>query len=71
MEIKKVKTVSKRQAKAYTAIALHTLSVAPNDINIKAVVDEIEVIMKLYTPRQATEQAEKILKTDTTVWKKQ
>ena len=46
MELNKVKTVSKKQAKAYAVIALW---------------EEIEVVMKLYSPREATKKAESIL----------
>ena len=61
MDLYNVKTVSKKQAKAYTVIALDTLSVAPNDLDIKLIWEEIEVVMKLYSPREATRKAEQIL----------
>lgn len=61
MKINKVTTVTKKQAKAYTVITLNTLAISPNDLSIKEVWEEIEEIMKLYTPRDAVGQAEKIL----------
>lgn len=70
MDLYNVKTVSKKQAKAYTVIALDTLSVAPNDLDIKLIWEEIEVVMKLYSPREATRKAEKILERNKTKWKK-
>ena len=70
MDLYNVKTVSKKQAKAYTVIALDTLSVAPNDLDIKLICEEIEVVMKLYSPREATRKAEQILERNKTKWKK-
>lgn len=70
MDLYNVKTVSKKQAKAYTVIALDTLSVAPNDLDIKLIWEEIEVVMKLYSPREATKKAEQILERNKTKWKK-
>ena len=70
MDLYKVKTVSKKQAKAYTVIALDTLCVAPNDLDIKLIWEEIEVVMKLYSPREATRKAEQILERNKTKWKK-
>lgn len=61
MKINNVKTVTKKQAKAYAIVALDTLSIAPNDMDAKSLWEEIEVIMKLYTPRDAVKQAEKIM----------
>ena len=51
MKLNNVKTVTKKQAKAYAVIALDILESTPNDI---------DVAMKLYSPREATEKAEKI-----------
>ena len=70
MDLYNVKTVSKKQAKAYTVIALDTLSVAPNDLDIKLIWEEIEVVMKLYSPREATRKAEQILERNKTKWKR-
>ena len=70
MDLYNVKTVSKKQAKAYTVIALDILSVAPNDLDIKLIWEEIEVVMKLYSPREATRKAEQILERNKTKWKK-
>ena len=70
MKINKIATVTKNQAKAYTVIALNTLSVAPNDLDIKLIWDEIEEVMKIYTPKDATKKAEDILKNNKVKWKK-
>lgn len=71
MELNKVKTVSKKQAKAYAVIALDTLGIAPNDLDVKMLWEEIEVIMKLYSPREATKKAESILnKGGNVIWQK-
>lgn len=71
MELNKVKTVSKKQAKAYAIIALNTLGVAPNDLDVKMLWEEIEVVMKLYSPREATQKAESILnKGGNAIWQK-
>ena len=70
MDLYNVKTISKKQAKAYTIIALDTLSVAPNDPDVKLLWGEIEVVMKLYSPREATKKAEVILENNKTKWRK-
>ena len=70
MKINKIATVTKKQAKAYTVIALNTLSVAPNDLDIKLIWDEIEEVMKIYTPKDATKKAEDILKNNEVKWRK-
>ena len=70
MDLYNVKTISKKQAKAYTIIALDTLSVAPNDLDVKLLWEEIEVVMKLYSPREATKKAEVILENNKTKWRK-
>ncbi len=61
MNLYNVKTVTVKQARAYAVIALNTLGVAPNDLNVKLLNDEIECVMKLYSPRDAVKKAEKIL----------
>jgi len=70
MKLNKVTTITKKQAKAYTALALRNLSVSPNDITIKFILEEIDEVMKLYKPSQATIELEKILKENKTIWKK-
>ena len=44
--------------------------VTPNDLDIKLIWEEIEVVMKLYSPREATRKAEQILERNKTKWKK-
>lgn len=71
MKLNNVKTVTKKQAKSYAVIALNTLGVAPNDLDVKLLYEEIECVMKLYSPREAVEKAEQILaKGGTAIWKK-
>lgn len=60
MKLNNVKTVTKKQAKAYAVIALDILGNTPNDIDVKMLDSEIDVAMKLYSPREATEKTEKI-----------
>ena len=36
MKLNNVKTVTKKQAKSYAVIALSTLGVAPNDLDVKS-----------------------------------
>ena len=60
MKLNNVKTVTKKQAKAYAVIALDILGNTPNDIDVKMLDSEIDVAMKLYSPREVTEKAEKI-----------
>lgn len=71
MKLNNVKTVTKKQAKAYAIIALNTLGTAPNELDVKSLYEEIECVMKLYSPREAVEKAERILsKGGTAIWKK-
>lgn len=60
MKLNNVKIVTKKQAKAYAVIALDILGNTPNDIDVKMIDSEIDVAMKLYSPREAIEKAEKI-----------
>ena len=60
MKLNNVKAVTKKQAKAYVVIALDILGNTPNDIDVKMIDSEIDVAMKLYSPREAIEKAEKI-----------
>ena len=54
MELNKVTTVTKKQAKAY----------------INLIYNEIDEVMKLYTPKNATIKAEEIIQNNKTKWKK-
>ena len=51
MKLNNVKAVTKKQAKAYVVIALDILGSTPNDIDVKMLDSEIDVAMKLYSPR--------------------
>ena len=44
MKLNNVKTVTKKQAKSYAVIALNTLGVAPNDLDVKSLYEEIECV---------------------------
>lgn len=57
MKLNNVKTVTKKQAKAYAVIALDILGSTPNDIDVKMLASEIDAAMKLYSPQEATEKA--------------
>ena len=57
MKLNNVKTVTKKQAKAYAVIALDILGSTPNDIDVKMLDSEIDVAMKLYSPREATKKS--------------
>ena len=46
MKLNNVKTVTKKQAKAYAVIALDILGNTPNDIDVKMLDSEIDVAMK-------------------------
>ncbi len=71
MKLNNVKTVTVKQARAYAIIALNTLGVAPNDLSVKLLNDEIECVMKLYYPRDAVKKAEEILKSGgSAIWMK-
>lgn len=70
MELYIIKSVSKKQAKAYAIIALDILSTAPNDLDVKLLWTEIDVAMRLYSPSEATIKAENILENNKTKWKK-
>ena len=56
MKLNNVKTVTKKQAKAYAVIALDILGSTPNDIDVKMLDSEIDVAMRLYSPQEATEK---------------
>ena len=71
MDLYNVKTVTAKQARAYSVIALNTLGVAPNDLSVNLLDEEIKCVMKLYSPRDAVKKAEEILKNGgNAIWKK-
>ena len=53
MELVKIKSITKKQAKAYMVIALRNLKASPNEITEQAMWDGMETVMALYTPQQA------------------
>lgn len=53
MELVKIKSITKKQAKSYMVIALRNLKESPNEITEQEMWDEMEVVMSLYTPKQA------------------
>lgn len=71
MDLYNVKTVTVKQARVYSVIALNTLGVAPNDLNVNLLDEEIKCVMKLYSPKDAVKKAEEILKNGgNAIWKK-
>ena len=59
MKLNNLITVTKKHAKAYAVIWFDIFGSTPNDIVVKMLDSEIDVAMKLYSPREATEKAEK------------
>lgn len=53
MDIIKIKSVTKKQAKAYMLIAYRILKHSKNEISEQSMWDEMEAVMSLYTPKQA------------------
>ena len=53
MELVKIKSLTKKQAKAYMVIALRNLKTSTNEITEQAMWDSMEATMSLYTPQQA------------------
>lgn len=71
MDLYNVKTVTAKQARAYSVIALNTLGVAPNDLSVNLLDEEIKCVMKLYSPRDAVKKAKEILENGgSAIWKK-
>ena len=60
-DIKNIR-ISGKQAVAYAVVALHTLKISPNKITEIELAKEIITIMRLHTPKEAIERANKILK---------
>ena len=55
----------------YPVVALKTLGVAPNDLSVNLLDEEIKCVMKLYSPRDAVRKAEEILGNGgSAIWKK-
>ena len=71
MNLYNVKTVTVKQARAYSVIALNTLGIAPNDLSVNILNEEIKCVMKLFSPRDAVKKAEEILENGgTAIWMK-
>lgn len=52
----KIKSITKKQAKAYMVIALENFKNSPNKLSKQEMWDEMETVMSLYTPKQAVEK---------------
>lgn len=52
---------TKDEAIAYAVIALKTIQSSANDVTIKELSEEIPIIMKLHTPKEAVERANRNL----------
>lgn len=57
MKLVKIKSLTKRQAKSYMIVALRNLKASPNEISEQEMWDEMETVMSIYTPNQATDIA--------------
>lgn len=57
MKLVKTKSLTKRQAKSYMIVALRNLQASPNEISEQEMWDEMETVMSIYTPNQATDIA--------------
>ncbi len=57
MKLVKIKSLTKRQAKSYMIVALRNLQASPNEISEQEMWDEMETVMSIYTPNQATDIA--------------
>ena len=57
MKLVKIKSLTKRKAKSYMIVALRNLQTSPNEISEQEMWDEIETVMSIYTPNQATDIA--------------
>lgn len=62
MELVKIKSITKKQAKAYMVIALRNLETSPNEITEQEMWDEMEAVMSLYTPKQAVNNVKNEIK---------
>lgn len=56
MQINKVKSITKKQAKAYMVLALRNLKVSKNEIVEQEMWDEMETVIALYTPKDAVQK---------------
>lgn len=57
MKLVKIKSLTKRQAKSYMIVVLRNLQTRPNEISEQEMWDEMETVMSIYTPNQATDIA--------------
>ena len=57
MKLVKIRSLTKRQAKSYMIVALRNLQASPNEISEQEMWDEMETVMSIYTPNQATDIA--------------
>ncbi len=62
MELVKIKSITKKQAKSYMVIALRNLEASPNEITEQEMWDEMEAVMSLYTPKQAVNNVKNEIK---------
>lgn len=51
--MRKVKTLTPKQAKAYMTLALRNLKISPNEITEQQLWDEMEAVMNVYYPKDA------------------
>ena len=57
LDLVKIKSITKRQAKAYMLMALRNLKISSNEITEQSMWDEMETLMRLFTPKQVVDKA--------------
>lgn len=63
MELVKVKSITRKQAKSYMVLALRNIKAsANNEITEQKMWDQMEVVMSLYTPKRAVENVKEKIK---------
>lgn len=58
--MRKVKTLTPKQAKAYMTLALRNLKISPNEITDQEMWDEMEAVMNVYYPKDAVKNTSDI-----------
>lgn len=57
LDLVKIKSITKRQAKAYMLMALRNLKISSNEITEQSMWDEMKTVMRLFTPKQVVDKA--------------
>lgn len=56
MKINKIKSITKKQAKAYMVLAYRNIKLSANEMTEQELWDEMETVMALYKPKDAVEK---------------